>query len=903
MNTKHAYSLCICIYAKIYVNLFWRLRILNKLVLIDGNSLSFRAFYALPLLSNHAGIHTNAVYGFAMLLEKIIKEEKPNHFLVAFDAGKTTFRHSKYSEYKGGRQKTPPELSEQFPYIRQLLDAYHIKRYELDNYEADDIIGTLSRQADEEDFETIIITGDRDLTQLATDNVTIYYTKKGVTDVDHYTPKFIAEKYNGLVPKQIIDMKGLMGDTSDNIPGVAGVGEKTAIKLLNQFESVEGVYEHIEEVTAKKLKEKLINSKDDALMSKDLATINVHSPIEVSLEDTKLTLQDDTTKKIELFKKLEFKQLLADIDTSSTNEEVIDKTFEIEQDFQNVDLNDLNEAVIHFELEGTNYLKDTILKFGFYTNHQHVVINAEDVKDYKHLVQWLEDKNTTKIVYDAKKTYVSAHRLGINIENIEFDVMLASYIIDPSRSIDDVKSVVSLYGQNYVKDNITIFGKGKKHHIPEEPILNEHIASVTEAIAAVTPTMKSQLEDYNQIELLKDLELPLARILSEMEEIGIYTDINDLKEMEFEIQKKLDVLISNIHESAGEAFNINSPKQLGVVLFETLQLPVIKKTKTGYSTAVDVLEKLQGEHPIIDDILEYRQLAKLQSTYVEGLQKVISKDHRIHTRFNQTLAQTGRLSSIDPNLQNIPIRLEEGRKIRKAFKPTSKDSVILSADYSQIELRVLAHITQDESLKHAFINGHDIHTATAMKVFNVESDQVDSLMRRQAKAVNFGIVYGISDYGLSQSLGITRKKAKAFIDDYLASFPGVKQYMSDIVKDAKAQGYVETLLHRRRYIPDITSRNFNLRSFAERTAMNTPIQGSAADIIKLAMVKFSEKIKETKYHAKLLLQVHDELIFEIPKSEVEDFSKFVEEIMEQALVLDVPLKVDSNYGATWYDAK
>lgn len=876
---------------------------MNKLVLIDGNSLSFRAFYALPLLSNHAGIHTNAVYGFAMLLEKIIKEEKPNHFLVAFDAGKTTFRHSKYSEYKGGRQKTPPELSEQFPYIRQLLDAYHIKRYELDNYEADDIIGTLSRQADEEDFETIIITGDRDLTQLATDNVTIYYTKKGVTDVDHYTPKFIAEKYNGLVPKQIIDMKGLMGDTSDNIPGVAGVGEKTAIKLLNQFESVEGVYEHIEEVTAKKLKEKLINSKDDALMSKDLATINVHSPIEVSLEDTKLTLQDDTTEKIELFKKLEFKQLLADIDTSSTNEEVIDKTFEIEQDFQNVDLNDLNEAVIHFELEGTNYLKDTILKFGFYTNHQHVVINAEDVKDYKHLVQWLEDKNTTKIVYDAKKTYVSAHRLGINIENIEFDVMLASYIIDPSRSIDDVKSVVSLYGQNYVKDNITIFGKGKNHHIPEEPILNEHIASVTEAIAAVTPIMKSQLEDYNQIELLKDLELPLARILSEMEEIGIYTDINDLKEMEFEIQKKLDVLISNIHESAGEAFNINSPKQLGVVLFETLQLPVIKKTKTGYSTAVDVLEKLQGEHPIIDDILEYRQLAKLQSTYVEGLQKVISKDHRIHTRFNQTLAQTGRLSSIDPNLQNIPIRLEEGRKIRKAFKPTSKDSVILSADYSQIELRVLAHITQDESLKHAFINGHDIHTATAMKVFNVESDQVDSLMRRQAKAVNFGIVYGISDYGLSQSLGITRKKAKAFIDDYLASFPGVKQYMSDIVKDAKAQGYVETLLHRRRYIPDITSRNFNLRSFAERTAMNTPIQGSAADIIKLAMVKFSEKIKETKYHAKLLLQVHDELIFEIPKSEVEDFSKFVEEIMEQALVLDVPLKVDSNYGATWYDAK
>ncbi|EGG97349.1 DNA-directed DNA polymerase, partial [Staphylococcus warneri VCU121] len=466
-----------------------------------------------------------------------------------------------------------------------------------------------------------------------------------------------------------------------------------------------------------------------------------------------------------------------------------------------------------------------------------------------------------------------------------------------------VNSVVSLYGQHYVQDNVTIYGKGKKHHVPEDEILNKHVASIIEAVSESKAEMQKQLKEYNQESLLADLELPLAEILSEMEEIGIFTDVKDLQQMEKEIQEKLDVLIKNIHEAAGEEFNINSPKQLGVVLFETLELPVIKKTKTGYSTAVDVLEQLQGQHPIIDYILEYRQLSKLQSTYVEGLQKVISDDHRIHTRFNQTLAQTGRLSSVDPNLQNIPIRLEEGRKIRKAFKPTSSDSVILSADYSQIELRVLAHITQDESMKEAFINGHDIHTATAMKVFDVEADEVDSLMRRQAKAVNFGIVYGISDYGLSQSLGITRKKAKAFIDDYLDSFPGVKQYMSDIVKDAKAQGFVETLLHRRRYIPDITSRNFNLRSFAERTAMNTPIQGSAADIIKLAMVQFNKEVQHTDYHAKLLLQVHDELIFEVPKDEVASFSKFVEEIMESALKLDVPLKVDSSYGATWYDAK
>ena len=559
--------------------------------------------------------------------------------------------------------------------------------------------------------------------------------------------------------------------------------------------------------------------------------------------------------------------------------------------------------MIHFEIDGSNYLKDDILKFGFYDKERYIVVDADNIKDYPELIKWLENENSKKVVYDAKKTFVIAHRLNITIQNIVFDAMLASYIIDPSRTIDDVYSVVTNYHQTYVKEDVSIYGKGKKRQVPNAEILNTHIASITKSIDAVKPLMEKELESHQQMNLLKDLELPLARILSKMEEIGIYTDINDLQRMQQELQEKLELLVQRIHDAAGEAFNINSPKQLGVVLFETLKLPVIKKTKTGYSTAVDVLEQLQNEHPIINDILEYRQLAKLQSTYVEGLQKVISNDKRIHTRFNQTLAQTGRLSSVDPNLQNIPIRLEEGRKIRKAFKPSSEDSVILSADYSQIELRVLAHITQDDSLKEAFIHGQDIHTATARKVFGVEAEEVTDLMRRQAKAVNFGIVYGISDYGLSQSLNITRKEAKIFIDDYLASFPGVKQYMSDIVKDAKANGYVETLLHRRRYIPDITSRNFNLRGFAERTAMNTPIQGSAADIIKLAMVEFDKQVQHTSYKAKLLLQVHDELIFEVPKSEVEEFSLFVEDIMEHALDLDVPLKVDSNYGPTWYDAK
>lgn len=877
--------------------------IVSKLVLIDGNSLSFRAFYALPLLKNKAGIHTNAVYGFAMLLEKILKEEQPDHFLVAFDAGKTTFRHQVYKEYKGGRQKTPPELSEQFPYLKQLLDAYHIKHYELSDYEADDIIGTLSREADEAGFETIIVTGDRDLTQLATEHVTIYYTKKGVTDVDHYTPEFIAEKYNGLEPKQIIDMKGLMGDSSDNIPGVAGVGEKTAIKLLNQFSTVENVYEHIDEVSGKKLKEKLENSKDDALMSKDLATINCNSPIEVKLTDTKLPETTEDKDKIELFKQLEFKQLLSQLDASGEASSVETIDINVESHFDNVHFDELSEAVIHFELADSNYLKDQILKFGLFDGKHYVVIDADEIRNYPDLVAWLESDQSEKVVYNAKKTYIAAHRLNVDVRHVSFDIMLASYVIDPSRPIDDVASVVGNYNQNYVKSDISVYGKGKKRDIPEDKTLNDYVGNILHAIAKSQPELEEQLQEYNQTQLLEAIELPLAKILSHMEEKGVYTDKADLIEMQEEIQGKLDDLIRQIHDLAGETFNINSPKQLGVVLFEKLELPIIKKTKTGYSTAVDVLEQLKGEHPIIDYILEYRQLSKLQSTYVEGLQKVISDDQRIHTRFNQTLAQTGRLSSIDPNLQNIPIRLEEGRRIRKAFKPTHSDSVILSADYSQIELRVLAHITQDESMKQAFIKDHDVHTATAMKVFDVEADEVDALMRRHAKAVNFGIVYGISDYGLSQSLGITRKKAKQFIEDYLDSFPGVRDYMENIVKQAKADGYVETLLHRRRYLPDITSRNFNLRSFAERTAMNTPIQGSAADIIKLAMVKFAQEIQHTDFKATLLLQVHDELIFEVPESEVEAFSVFVKDIMENALSLDVPLKVESSYGKTWYDAK
>lgn len=873
---------------------------MEKLVLIDGNSLSFRAFFALPLLTNKAGVYTNAIYGFTMILDKIIKEEEPTHFMVAFDAGKTTFRNNMYSEYKGGREKTPDELRSQLPYIRQLVESYHIKHYELENYEADDIIGTLSREADEKNIKTIIITGDRDLTQLASENVTIYYTKKGVTDIDHYTPEFIAEKYDGLVPNQIIDMKGLMGDKSDNIPGVPGIGEKTAIKLLKQFETVEGVYENIDELKKSKMKEKLIDNEDNAKLSKELATINRESPIEVTIDDLKLTEQSND-EKIKLFKTLEFKQLLDQMDASA--EATDDREIKYSTDIDDFDFDNVTEAAIHFETNEANYLKADILGFAIHANDETYVVSLDVLKEHKKLQQWLENDQVTFATYDAKKTIILCKRLGIEINGIQFDTMLASYILDPSRTIDDVYSVVSEFGIYYVPNDESIYGKGKKLHVPEEDMLFESIAKKVTAVYETKDKMTGLLDEKDQLSLHDDLELPLARVLAEMEYIGITVDKDTLVEMQEDLKVRIDKLIEQIHHHAGSEFNINSPKQLGVVLFEDLKLPIIKKTKTGYSTAVDVLEQLRNEHPIIEDILVYRQLAKLQSTYIEGLQKMITSEGKIHTRFNQTLAQTGRLSSVDPNLQNIPIRLEEGRKIRKAFRPSKENHVIFAADYSQIELRVLADITGDEHMKEAFTANEDIHTTTAMRVFNVSKDEVTSNMRRQAKAVNFGIVYGISDYGLSQSLGITRKAAKQFIDDYLDSFPKVKEYMDTIVQDAKQKGYVETLLHRRRYTPDITNRNFNLRSFAERTAMNTPIQGSAADIIKLAMVQFANKMKDKDFKAKLLLQVHDELIFEVPEDELEAFQPFVEDIMDNALELSVPLSVESSSGQTWYDAK
>lgn len=866
---------------------------MKKLILIDGNSVAFRAFYGLPLLSNQSGLHTNAVFGYARLLERIIKEEAPTHFLVAFDAGKSTFRHKEYKDYKGGRQSTPPELGEQFAPIRRLIDAYGIKRFELDEYEADDIIGTLSRMADEEKMKTIIITGDKDLTQLASDHTVIYFTKKGISDIEEYTPEHIREVYD-LEPGQIIDLKGLMGDKSDNIPGIPGVGEKTALKLLHQFGTVEDVLENADSAGGKKLQEKLKEFSEEARMSKSLATIHREVPLDFEISDLEFR-NDSEEQKYELFKEYEFNSLLQNMEAQET-EDISDFDVALTEDLDALG----GKVSVHLEVRADNYLFNRP-EYIAVTDGEKVYVKSIEEIDAAGLESFLEGREEVN-AYDIKRQIALLRQLGIEFTGFEHDIMMASFLLDPSKKIIDVAETVSPYGININSDDFH-YGKGRNKKTPSREEMTEFLTDKVMAVHNAKDKMVAQLAEDEMMDLYHDLEVPLSKVLAEMEIRGIRVLPERLVEMEEEIEGRLEEMQSRIYELAGEEFNINSPKQLGVVLFEKLGLPVIKKTKTGYSTAVDVLEALQDKHEIIQHLLDYRTISKLQSTYVIGLQKEVKEDSRIHTRFNQTLAQTGRLSSVEPNLQNIPIRLEEGRRIRRAFVPKDENHVLLALDYSQIELRVLAAITGDETMQEAFTGGLDIHTKTAMEVFNVEREDVTPTMRRNAKAVNFGIVYGISDYGLSQSLGITRKEAKTFIDNYLDSFPKVKAFMSSIIQDAKRDGYVKTLLNRRRYIPDVHSKNFNARSFAERTAMNSPIQGSAADIIKLAMVNYAKDEKAQSFNAELLLQIHDELIFDVPKDEVEEFTVVIKDIMENALDIGVPLKVEHGYGSDWYQVK
>ena len=873
---------------------------MDKIILLDGNSLSYRAFYAMPALQNKSGLYTNSVYGFTLMLERMLEDIKPKYALVAFDKGKQTFRHKTYQDYKGTRDKTPSELVEQFGYVRELLDSYGIKYEEHFDYEADDIIGSYAKLAEKAGLEVIIISGDKDLTQLASDNITIYYTRRGVTEVDHYTPEFINEKY-GLSPEQIIDMKGLMGDKSDNIPGIAGIGEKTAIKLLAEYKTVENVLDNIDNISGKKLKERLAEGKEDALLSKELATIFTEVPVENKLED--LTFSENRSKKKELFEKLEFVSFLKklaendDVDVDGKEEkelEIINADEKTELSFEN--------SSLHIECFTEDYHNSDVVNIAVYKDENVYIFSEDNFFENKFVRNYLES-DAEKVVYDYKKILYIAKRNGISdIAGNVLDVKIAAYLLDVTVKTELDKIVFNTLG-NIIKSEEEIYGKGVKRTLPTNEILYPYLAQVVKSIFDLKEIQSARLKEENMDSLYKNIEIKVARVLANMEFEGIHVSKKALEDMSDELDERIKILEASIHTLAGSEFNIASPKQLGIVLFEDLGLPPVKKTKTGYSTSVEVLEQLQHSHEIIPLIMEYRVLTKLNSTYAKGLVKDITRKGKIHTRYEQTLTQTGRLSSVNPNLQNIPTRIEEGKKIRKAFIPASDDRVILSIDYSQIELRVLAHMAQDKGMIDAFTHDLDIHTKTASEVNGVSLDEVTPTMRREAKAVNFGIVYGISDFGLSNNLGITRKRAKEFIDKYLETFSGVNKYMTDIVEFAKEHGYVETLYNRRRALPEINAKNKIVASLNARLAMNTPIQGTAADIIKLAMINAFDYIEKTEVDAKLLLQVHDELIFDVNKDVVDEFTIEMVKIMEEAVELDVKLKAEASSGSSWYDTK
>ena len=883
----------------------------KQLLLIDGNSIVFRAFFAMhnqiDKFTNKDGLHTAAIYGFKLMLDHVLDKFHPDAALVAFDAGKVTFRTKMYGDYKGGRNKTPDELTEQFPYVRELVEACGLHSYELKNYEADDIIGTLAKEGDEAGYETLIVTGDRDLTQLASDHTTVAVTHKGVTDTEHYTPAHVEEKL-GITPRQIIDMKALMGDSSDNYPGVTKIGEKTAIKLVKQFGSVENLYDHIDDLKKSKMKEHLVEDEKIARQCKTLATILQDAPLEISLDDIAYR-GEQTEKLVSFYQQMGFKSFLAKMDLApeeGADDSALVKYTELTADNLAAVDQLKGELSFYLEMPDANYHTSPFAGFVIGDGTTWLVSRDAELLKQDRLKKLLESPAVAKNVFNAKAQIVGLHRLGIDLRNVDFDLLLASYLLNTNDNSNDLGQVALEHDYHEVATDEEVYGKGAKRAIPDDDqTFYTHLAQKARAINDLRDPLFKKLDDNQQTPLYTEIEVPLTRVLAAMEITGIKVNAQTLKNMGSKLTERLADIEDQIYAAAGEEFNINSTKQLGHILFEKLKLPAIKKTKTGYSTAVDVLEKLADQAPIVEDILQYRQIAKLQSTYITGLLKVIhSSDQKIHTRYLQTLTQTGRLSSVDPNLQNIPIRLPEGRLIRKAFVPSHEGWQIFSSDYSQVELRVLAHITSDKNLQEDFKNGEDIHASTARRIFHLPADaEIDRNMRRRAKAVNFGIVYGISDYGLAQRIHVSRSQAHEFIQNYFKEFPGVKKYIDDTIAFAREHGYVETITHRRRYLPDIHAKSFSRRSFAERTAMNTPIQGSAADIIKIAMIRMKEEIKQRQLQARMLLQIHDELVFEAPAEEIPVLQKLVPQVMDSAVQLNVPLKVESKIGDTWYDLK
>ena len=878
----------------------------KTLVIIDGNSIINRAFYALPEMSNKEGLKTNAIYGFTNMLLKIIDTYNPTHISVAFDRKSPTFRHIEFKEYKAGRKKMPDELREQFEPLKELLDKFNIHRLEIDGYEADDIIGTVSKIAENDGFKVYIVTGDKDAIQLASNKTTTLITKKGVGEVEEYDYNFVVEKYE-MTPTQFIDLKGLMGDKSDNIPGVPGIGEKTGIKLIKEFSSIEGIFDNIENIKGS-TKKKLEENKELAIMSKRLATIIRDVPIEFKLEELEYG-NYNVEEVLEAFKHFGFTSLIPRIANLDNNDVIDEVELEIST-IENMDsfiseIKERKQLILKTVTREGNILDKRIMYIFLSLDGKKVYYISEE-EIYK-LEEIFKSNEIKKIGYNLKDDYIALKPYGIKLENIYFDITIAEYLIDSMSSTSYECSAIAMkYLTKKVKTKEELLGKGvkaKKYQDLEFEELGTHISQIIDTIKNVIPIMENNLTESNMDGLFYHVEMPLVEVLADMEYEGVKVDVKKLNELGLQFKDIIKTLEEEIYEISGEEFNINSPKQLGVILFEKLGLPVIKKTKTGYSTNAEVLDKLKEYNPIINKITEYRQIVKLNSTYVEGLLSIINPiDGRIHSSFNQTITTTGRISSTEPNLQNIPVKLEMGRNIRKVFI-AENNCKLVDADYSQVELRVLAHMSQDETMIDAFRNNEDIHTKTASQVFNVDMDEVTSKQRSDAKAVNFGIVYGKSDFGLSEDLHIPVKQAKEYIENYFNKYDKIKQFMDGIIEDASDKGYVTTILNRRRYIPEIKSSNFMLRNAGKRAAMNAPIQGSAADIIKIAMINVYKKLEENNMKSKLILQVHDELIVEAVDAELDIVKRIVKDEMENAVSLDVNLDVDLNIGDSWYETK
>ena len=907
---------------------------MKKLVLIDGNSIMNRAFYGImgsKMLTTKDGKYTNAVYGFLAIMFKILDDIKPEYLAVAFDLKGPTARHELYKEYKANRHGMPEELAEQMPVIKDVLRAMNIDIIEKQGYEGDDILGTLAKYGEKQGLDVVILSGDRDTFQLASDHITIRIprTKGGKTETEDYNRSKVLEEY-GLEPEQLIEVKALQGDTSDNIPGVPGVGPKTAVSLIQRYHTVEELYKKVEtgeDDLKGKQRENIVNNKEMAELSRKLGEINTNVPIEDTLEEIKLE-EWDRPKVLELFEELRFNRYIDKFRlrgegsaVNGTNSEDIK-----EQHFEIIETNEIpnlkgekKQSKLYYFLQtkennnSDNIIKKEITGISIYSENKiYYIVSHEGFKDQ--LKGIFENEKIEKYGYDLAQDYILLKQIGITMRNIVYDAKIAAYILNPTSKytidviardyleIDNAEYLQSQGVKEEKNEQTSLFDVNEKDSQKEENEKIENCLYAEEVFKLAEVTMK-KLEEIDAIDLFKNIDMPTVEVLAEMQWNGMYVDVQELESYGQSLKDRLEILTKEIYELCGEEFNINSTKQLGEILFEKLKLTVVKKTKSGYSTDVDVLEKLREEHPVIEKILEYRQLMKLNSTYVEGMKPYINnKTKRIHSFFHQTITATGRISSTEPNLQNIPTRFELGKRLRKVFKPAD-GCLYIDADYSQVELRVLAHISNDEHMVQAFNNGEDIHRQAASKVFNTPIEEVTKEQRSNAKAVNFGIVYGISDFGLGEQLHISRKKAKQYIEQYLEQYSGIKNFMDNVVEQAKENGYVETLFKRRRYIPELKSSNYMVRQFGSRAAMNTPIQGTAADIMKIAMINVLKELKSRNMKSKIVLQVHDEMMIEATLDEVEDVKEILQQCMEGACRLNVPLIAEVSEASNWYDCK